>query len=86
LSVLNQERTKAKEPALDYEACLVESAKNQNHEEFKEQQARDELREKRAMHMLGGCVIWVFGSGLAYMLGWLIAWVRQGFRQSQHAK
>lgn len=86
LSVLNQDRAKAKKSALDYDQCLVENAKNRHQEELREQQARDELREKRAMRILGAVVFWVLGSGLAYVLGWLIAWVRQGFRQTDGAK
>lgn len=86
LSVLNQMRAKDKLPALDYDQCLIETEKARPQIELREQQDREELREKRAMHILGGLVFWVLGSGLVYMLGCLVAWVRQGFRQTDSAK
>ena len=86
LSILNQTRTQDKLPALNYIQCLEETEKARPQVELREQQDREELREKRAMHILGGIVYWVLGSGLAYMFGWLVAWVRQGFRQGDRTK
>ncbi|MEH6389142.1 MAG: hypothetical protein V7772_14855 [Pseudomonas profundi] len=87
--VLNSMRTKDL-PALDYAQCLKETEKARPQVELRKQQAREELREKRAMHILGGIVYWVLGSGLVYMFGWLfgwvVAWVRQGFSQGGRTK
>jgi len=86
LSLLNQMRTKDKLPVLDYAQCLKESEKVRPQIELREQQDQEELSEKRAMRILSGIMYWVLGSGLLYLFGWLIAWVRQGFRRGDRTK
>lgn len=86
LSVINQMRAKDNKPALDYEQCLVEGQKSRAREELRELQERDDLRQERAVVALIGLAIWLLGSGLAYLFGWMVAWVRQGFKQNAGAK
>lgn len=42
-----------------------------------------DLQFKQAIYVVAPLVIWLGGSGVVYLLGWTIAWVRRGFRKPQ---
>jgi len=43
------------------------------------------LRAKRIETVLGAVALWLIGGVIAYGIGWLIAWVRRGFRSGSDA-